>query len=265
MTGQCKLCLEVCSLQKSHFLPKGIFKRLRDEKSKNPYPFTLSKTKAFQTSKQKNAPLLCSVCERRFSENGENWVLGNCLQGDGSFPLASFLSSRKPAIISSSTKAYYAAKIPEINIFALAYFAASIFWRGAVYPWNRDKTRPIELGKYFEPFRKYLLGRELFPTNCYLTVVVRETKEVNQVTYEPVTRKTGGFHIHRFPIPGLAFGMSIGQKIPDEYRKACIVNGPGNPILVTTVVDKLLEEFAVKRIREIYHRRNLTCERTKLS
>ena len=89
MMGQCKLCLEpVTRLQDSHFLSKGIYKRLRDKNEKNPNPWALSRKTAVQISRQKTAYLLCSDCEQRFSEYGENWVLGHCLQEDGSFSLA---------------------------------------------------------------------------------------------------------------------------------------------------------------------------------
>src|SRR5215469_10881901 len=39
MNGQCKLCLnEQVDLQESHFLPAGIYRRLRDETAPYPYP-----------------------------------------------------------------------------------------------------------------------------------------------------------------------------------------------------------------------------------
>jgi hypothetical protein len=105
---------------------------------------------ALQTSKQIKTRLLCSECEQRFSKHGETWVLARCLQADGSFPLAALLASRLPdvSLPTSPTRVYYAAAIPEINIMALTYFAASIFWRGAVHPWKSDGTVPVPVRSY---------------------------------------------------------------------------------------------------------------------
>ncbi|HYA88462.1 MAG TPA: hypothetical protein VEI57_15510, partial [Nitrospirota bacterium] len=132
MKGQCQLCLEIKDLQDSHYLPKGIYKRLIEKNEKNPNPWNISSKAAIQTSRQLRSHLLCADCEQRFNKKGEKWVLENCLQGDDSYPLASILNLRRPDLSSSNnpTKIYYASNIPEIDTSALTYFAASIFWRG---------------------------------------------------------------------------------------------------------------------------------------
>ena len=162
----CKLCLKsVVKLEDSHFLSAGIYRRLRDLTAKNPNPMLLTPKGAVQTSKQITTPLLCSECEQRFSKHGENWVLVRCLQADGSFPLAALLASRPPdvSLPITPTRVYYAAGIPEINIAALTYFAASIFWRGTVHPWKSDRTVPVPLGPFFEDqLRQFLMGLQPF-------------------------------------------------------------------------------------------------------
>jgi hypothetical protein len=137
VTEQRKLCLQrVASLEDSHFLSAGIYGILRDDNEKNPNPWLLTKKTAVQTSRQMTARLLCRDCEQRFSKFGENWVLAHCLHKDRSFPLAAILASRTPDISSdkTTTRLFYAAKILEIDISALAYFATSIFWRGSIHP-----------------------------------------------------------------------------------------------------------------------------------
>lgn len=180
--NQCRLCRrEDAALEKSHFLPAGIYRLLRSEGHKPPNPFLLTKTTAVQTSAQQTAKLLCRECEQRLSKNGEKWVLRNCLQRDGSFPLASALARRSPDISSvvSPTKVYYASRISEVDVSALAYFAASIFWRGSIYPWNSDGTTPVKLGPIQERFRRYLKGDEAFPRDCAMIAVVREPNEID--------------------------------------------------------------------------------------
>ncbi len=146
---QCRLCLrDVANLEDSHYISAGIYRILRDETEKNPNPWLVTKKTAVQTSRQMTAPLLCSECEQRFSKHGETWVLGHCLRKDGSFPLASILAARIPDVWSNetATRIYHASGISEINISALAYFAASIFWRGSIHPWNDDGSIPVQSG-----------------------------------------------------------------------------------------------------------------------
>jgi hypothetical protein len=238
-------------LEKTHFLSAGIFKRLRDEDEKNPNPWLISKEKAVQTSKQKWAHLLCSACEQRLNKYGEDWILKNCPQKDGSFPIASILASRPPDEPAEVTmpKIYYTFKIPEINISALSYFAASIFWRGSIYPWKDNGTIPVELGPFQEQFRQYLMGLNDFPKDCSLWVVVRKG-EVDRLTHEPVGGRQGILHIYKFPMPGLAFTLITSKNIPANYRKMCFVHGFGNPIFVDTIIDKILKDLAVEYIKK---------------
>jgi hypothetical protein len=147
------------------------------------------------------ARLLCRDCEQRFSKFGENWVLAHCLHKDRSFLLAAILASRTPDISSdkTTTRLFYAAKIPEIDISALAYFATSIFWRGSIHPWNDDGSIPVMLGPFQEQFRQYLLGLLPFPKDCSLSVVVREGKEIDRLTYAPIVQTRRKFS--RLQIP----------------------------------------------------------------
>lgn len=154
--GKCKLCLvDGLELQNSHFLPKGVYRILRDDGAPNPNPWLISERKTVQIPFQLKAPLLCRDCEQRFSKQGENWVLGNCLKKDRSFPLASILAARAADVSSDTnpTRIYWAANIPEINSPALLYFAASMFWRGSIHTWNQDGSIPVELGPFRESFR----------------------------------------------------------------------------------------------------------------
>jgi hypothetical protein len=241
----CKLCLKsVVKLEDSHFLSKGIYRRLRDLTTENPNPMLLTPKGALQTSKQFKTRLLCSECEQRFSKHGETWVFARCLQADGTFPLAALLASRPPdvSVPTTPTRLYYAVGIPEINIEALTYFAASIFWRGAVHPWNSDGTVPVSLGPFFEDeLRQYLVGFQSFPKDCFsLWVVVREGKAIDRLTYAPAGNRIGKFHSYRFPMPGFCFMLYVGKNIPDYISEKCFATGSGNPLVVTSVVEPLL-------------------------
>src|SRR5277367_373103 len=71
--GKCKLCLrEGVSIQRSHFLPAGVYRILRDDQAKNPNPWLLTEKAAYQTSWQMKAWLLCRDCEQLLSKKGED-------------------------------------------------------------------------------------------------------------------------------------------------------------------------------------------------
>lgn len=247
--GKCKLCLkDRTDLLDSHFLSAGIYRILRDDGEVNPNPWVIMEKAAFQTSRQVKAPLLCSDCEQRLSRNGENWVLRNCLKADRSFPLSDALASQNPDLFSAgtTTKVYHASKIAAIDVAALSYFAASIFWRGSIHPWNRDGTYPVNLGPFGEPFRTYLMGLSPFPTDSSLWVIVREGGQIGRMTYAPVGKREGVVHVYKFPMPGLGFSLTVSKNVPANHRNLCFVHGSGNPIIATTILEDMLMRDAVR-------------------
>lgn len=233
------------NLRESHFIPAGIYRILRGDVEKNPNPWLLTDRSAVQTSRQMTAYLLCGDCEQLFSTNGERWVLANCLKRDGTFPLRTLLASKTPAASSPETQVYYAAAIPEVNVSALGYFALSIFWRGSVHAW-RGRTVHYDLGPFQEKFRQYLVGVTSFPSDCALLVALRTDKDIDCFTYPPIGSRRDGHHVYKFPMPGLGFSIAVGRNIPANIRSCCLVNGPGNPIVVTSMIDDSLKQDAAK-------------------
>jgi hypothetical protein len=75
----------------------------------------------------------------------------NVLRKDGSFPLLSNLATS--AGLSESEvlhdRTYFASSIPKVNVDAIAYFAASIFWRASVHDWNGSPGQ-VSLGPFEE-------------------------------------------------------------------------------------------------------------------
>lgn len=251
--GECRLCLRNgVRLQRSHFLSAGIYRQLRDDTEDNPNPWLVTGNSAVQTSRQMTAPLLCRDCEQRFSKLGEDWVLAHCLKKDGNFPLASILSSRAPDVSSPGkpTRIYFAAGIPAIDVPAIAYFAASVFWRGSIYGWNTDGSVPVKLGPFQEQFRSYLMGSASFPSDSRLWVAVREGGRVDRLTYPPYGSRVDKVRVYKFPMPGLAFTLIVSRNIPAAYREMCFVYGPRNPIIVTPVVEQFIWSDAVKLYRK---------------
>ncbi len=248
------MCLaEGVRLQESHFLPKGVYRTLRiSTPHGNPNPVMVTPREAKQTSTQVKAHLLCSRCEGRLGREGEDWVMRNGLKSDGKFRLLSILRRHPSQLDASQTAAIYsAASMPEVNVSALTYFAASIFWRGSIHPWRTDGTRPVPLGPYEEPLRLYLLGEAGFPEDVALSITVRLPSRVSRLTFEPMGEWRGALFVAKFPMPGLAFAITAGPEIPQPIRRLCFVRGEGNPLALTAALEKLLLDDGVKMIERI--------------
>lgn len=257
--GSCKLCHNTgVNLQRSHFLPRGVFKSLRGRSSSaNPNPLVITSKAGCQTSRQPWAYLLCSKCEQLFSRNGEDWVLRFGLRGDGRFRLGDLLLHHKPDLASAKRdfQLYYAAAISEVDVAAITYFAASMFWRAAVYGWNEDGSFPVQLGPYEDHFRQYLLGLDTFPYDSSLVVSVRKRGDHDQLSYPPITGRLDGALVHRFVMPGFSFTLFVGKQIPTTFRDFCFARHPQNPIFVgatneDTIVGEIADLFANHLRRE---------------
>lgn len=248
--GKCKLCLrENVSLRKSHGLSAGIYRSLRGiEAEGNQNPYVITSASAKQTSSQKTARILCTDCEQRFSTNGERWVLTNGLKADGAFILKAALDSRRPDVWNPTqqSKVFFTSNFPEVNIPALSYFAASLFWRFSVHPWKTDGGYSVKLGPFEEDFRRYLLGEQPFPEHAALWVVVREGGAISHLTHTPITSRFEDMHVHRFPMPGFAFMLYAGRNLSEQYRNYCIVRGLGNPLFQTSLIEPHLLQEGVR-------------------
>ena len=247
--GYCRLCLqEGVLLCNSHFLPAALYRILRgNPEVAKPEPYMISEQGAVQTSKQLRAHLLCGKCEALFDKLGEKWIFRFGPKANGCFPLKSILHSEIPAASDSQTKLYFASTIPKVNVCAITYFAASMFWRAAVHPWNTDHTYPVGLGLYKERFRRYLLELEEFPKDAFLSVLVRNGLDSTRVTHEPMTRKDHKVYFHQFAMPGFIFILFVGKHVPDKFRGSCFVHADGNPIMLSSVLETSVAKQLVRK------------------
>lgn len=225
--GVCRLCLRQELLFDSHLVPPGAFKILREDSSDNPNPFIIGEDTAYTTSKQVTDYLLCGYCERRFSENGEKWVLANCYRPDGTFPIRASLTQRVPVFSKGGLLVYRAARIPEIDCQKLVYFAMSVFWRAGAHswPWQGDCLH-IDLGAYLEPIRVFLMGLAAFPPRTALVVRVSGLDKFQEKTLLPQSRNEDGYHSHFFMIPGLTFIVAVGGRIPSDALASSTAPAP---------------------------------------
>jgi hypothetical protein len=240
--GKCALCHgEGLELQNSHFMPAGVYRVVRNEAEENPNPILFHSEAAAQTSKQITDFLLCRACEKRLSEKGENYFLKCCWRRDG-FRLHAILDAATPSVVFDRLKIYAAAKFLEINVAALTYFAASMFWRDSVHHWKTGNhmSERIELGPYEEALRQYLVGDADFPQDCVLWVSVPDhVTPFSGVSLTPYGgRQIRGFRCYKLVVLGVGFLLFVGRNLPKEIREPCFVRGTGNPIAKTDMLEE---------------------------
>ncbi len=120
--GACALCRDICELRDSHFLPKALYRLVRANGKRNPHPVRLTSEGRQQTAFQARSHLLCPNCERRFNENGENWVMRHCYRGRGVFRLRALVEKTTPISSDDTFAIYSASETQDVEIEQLVYF-----------------------------------------------------------------------------------------------------------------------------------------------
>ena len=254
MLGLCRLCnTGSADLRRSHTVPASVYRLLRSQENHgNPNPWLLNASRELQTSFQDAAYLLCHKCEQRFCDLGERWTLRNGVQRNGTSRISSALQRAKayghPGI---NSVVIPAAACPDISVTSLAHFATGVIWRASQYP---DGASSVRLGPYAEEFRAYLNGENEFPANAVLNVCGRVQSEVGLSMRFPTTVRVDSVHVSSFVMPGLAFHLFVGKAMPLFASKFCVLRSPGNPILISSNLEKSLKQNLLDVIREVESR-----------
>jgi hypothetical protein len=248
--GTCALCRQLATLQKSHLIPQGIYKWLKepDNPIRNPVLVTASTT--VQSNEQASDYLLCRKCEVRFQQNGEEWLMRNGPR-KGRFPLRDALCRSPNKTSISSGDLYKEPYDSAFNLESLIYFAASVFWRSSVHHWRGFEhlmSRAKLPERLQEQFRLFLLHEDQFPTDVALLISITATQVYPHLTHpSPMQRalattpELAGF---AFMIPGLQFRLHC-ENVP-EQMKAVSVALPPHAILVTDRIEQEIRTSAEK-------------------
>ena len=145
-TGECALCGTVGKLHDSHFLPKSVYRLMRESNNGNNSPVLISHQVSIQSDYQMKQPLLCSACERRFSLNGERYVVPLLKKGNR-FPLLDKLKLAVPLYCTQTNAAFVCQSVGLVDE-KIGYFGLSILWRAAARTWQMfDRaTTSVALG-----------------------------------------------------------------------------------------------------------------------
>jgi len=234
----CRLCRRVdLPLRQSHYLPAALYRIILKPQQN---PVVVSATTAISTSVQVVDGLLCDECEGRFNDGGEAWVTLKCWRDENTFPLRDDLLAAGAVSSDSDLTVFEAARIPTVRPDRLAYFAASVFWRGAAHSWTiqRKLTERLPFGPFEEAFRIHLLGG-VWPNHAALQVYVGHGMEEfrNTTAAFPHRFYKKDFSIYAFTIPGLTFYLFLGHKLPEPIMRYCSARSPERFIFMNDEVD----------------------------
>ncbi|MFK7996922.1 MAG: hypothetical protein AB8B87_22485 [Granulosicoccus sp.] len=121
--GICAVCLQLSNLQDSHYIPKGVFKttgNAGEEYESQLVHINIKTGTASYSNFRPTQKLLCSNCEQRFSDRGENLVIPD-LRIHSKFPLHDDILAAVPNDASVTPL-----NMGKLNVQAYAYFALSV-------------------------------------------------------------------------------------------------------------------------------------------
>jgi hypothetical protein len=216
--------------------PAAAYKRMRNRSTKNQEPVLVTPTAALQTAAQVQDYFLCWDCEQLLRASGEDWVMRNCWQLDGTFPLQQHLDKYSADAVQFAadmmtplTKRYIASKIKELDAKKLIYFGVSVFWRASAHQWPGKRMPNGLLGEYEDRLRPYLMGKEDLPMSAALWVAVPMSNDASSCCFviEPARGKQqpGASIFARFYFLGIGFQFLLGDRLPKRYLDQCLAHG----------------------------------------
>jgi hypothetical protein len=228
--GICKLCLQNKMLCDSHLAPSSLYRYCAAAELG---PVRMTAKDISVDNKELTAYLLCQGCEDLLNREGENWLLPKLATIDQKFPFYDLLVSGSPDQADKYGAVFACSRNPKIGFRKLTNFAIGVFWKASVYSWDSAKSEPvIELGKYREPFRRFLSERKPFPEKAFLLVAVIPPEKAPIGFNMPLLKGKHPYHQYLFYIPGIIFLLGVGQQVSEEEKQLCFFSNPLHPISV---------------------------------
>ena len=110
----------------------------------------------------------------------------------------------------------------------------------------------IQLGKYGEEFRRFLVGKGRFPKHATLVVGVSPPENAVIGFMMPHFRGVSMCHQFVFYVPGIIFVLQVGKQISDYEPQLCFYSDPLHPIIVADLAKDiygLVGRHAAKAVR----------------
>jgi len=175
------------------------------------------------TPKQLWAHLLCESCERLLNDQGEKPVQA-LFNGATTFALLNRMNLAL-ALNTAPTVVTYSGSAMGIDTEPLAYYALSILWKGSVHKWTtlKGQKSSVDLGKYQEPIRRYLIGDAGFPDGVYVIVAACTDIGSQGMTFAPSLVAESRFPMYSILVRGLWFHVITTDSPAPGLDQLCCV------------------------------------------
>lgn len=239
--GTCLLCLKETDLLDSHFIPKGVYRRMRNGGD----PIVMSPDLILGTSQQVRDYAFCTDCETKLNSGGENYVLLMVFQGEGKpFPLLEALKLAKP--IPSVGVLTFSGAETGIDTEKFAYFGVGMLWKAGIKEWRTiaGQTTSVKVPTHMETMRRYLLGQTPFPDDITVVLTVCLDKASQYQTFSPCSHSDGLGNKFQFSVLGVCFRIQLGVPPSSKMRSICCVHSRERRIHVENCNEYSLEAFS---------------------
>jgi hypothetical protein len=188
------------------------------------HPVVMTPELVKATPKQLWAHLLCQSCEQLLNDRGEKPVLALFNGANDDFPLLNRMSLALP-FRAEGRAVIYSGQAMGIDTEPLAYYALSVLWKGSVHKWTtlKGQKSSIDLGKYQEPIRRYLLGEAGFPDGVYVNVTVCVDPGSQGMNYAPSKGVGSPYPMYSLLVRGLWFHVITSDDNPSVLSDFCCV------------------------------------------
>ncbi len=247
--GTCALCHEEKELQDSHYIPRAFYRRSHATVGGQIVgPVMINSDVTMYQAAQVKTYLLCFDCEQRFNRLGEGWAGACSLQSSGLFPLRDLLLQQTPVPAPGAENPwYFGAFLPQSRVEELNYFAASVFWRGAVHSWTSNATEPeLKLpADAVEDLRLFLIGKGAFPDKVSILLEVHRHPEA--MFNFPRGLSGDGEARLTFTVYGLTFYLSLPLAYPDGEPLALSLSRFPFPMTVAEIAGDAILKNSVQK------------------
>ncbi len=214
----------------SHLAPAGLYRYCQ---ARELGPVRMTPNEIAVANEEVTAYLLCEECEQQLNRDGENWLLPKLATIEKTFPFYDLLVTGPPDTVENGVAAYACSRNQKIGFRKLTNFAVGVFWKASVHSWRKGKPGPlIELGKYREPLRLFLLREGGFPEYASLTIGIMPPEKAVIGFNMPQLRGTRPYHQYLFYVPGMIFILSVGRQVTGQQKEICFFSNPLHPIIL---------------------------------
>jgi hypothetical protein len=235
--GICKLCQTEKDLQRSHLIPKAVYRKTRSNDPKKPHPMVATLKGTRQSSYQVRDYVLCSECEQLFGRQGEDYAMRLIHQGNR-FPFLELLNSHGSGLVAGEFRFYSVEMTPTIDRRKLAYFAVSVFWRAAVHTWTQEDGSSVWIDltdDEKETLRQYLLGNQSFPKESVLLSYACNDVQSQRMFWMPGQNDRTDDRVFLLGVRGMTFFFWVGGA-PARSAHYCIMNSQHRWITVRNCI-----------------------------